>query len=189
VEDQAESLEAIESFQRYVDSDPDVGYSWSMADVLKSITQVFYDTDPRWGVISEEPAPIANLLFYYFGGATPSELAKSMDPSYTYSHVTFFCRNHKGENITRIIKRAQELGFSLAEIRELLALKANRTPTAGVEQNTPTFTPGSANFAVSAATARSTWLKPAERRATWRVPAEARRPSTTIGLNLQRTRA
>ncbi len=105
---QPESLEAIESFQRYVDSDPDVGYSWSMADVLKSITQVFYDTDPRWGVISEEPAPIANLLFYYFGGATPSELAKSMDPSYTYSHVTFFCRNHQGDTVARIIQRCRD---------------------------------------------------------------------------------
>jgi predicted RND superfamily exporter protein len=105
---QPESLEAIESFQRYVAADPDVGYSWSMADVLKSITQVFYDTDPRWGVISEEPGPIANLFFYYFGGATPSEISKSMDPSYTYSHVTFFCRNHQGDTVARIIQRCRE---------------------------------------------------------------------------------
>ena len=105
---QPESLEAIESFQRYVAVDPDVGYSWSMADVLKSITQVFYDTNPRWGVISEEPGPVANLFFYYFGGATPSEIAKSMDPSYTYSHVTFFCRNHQGDTVARIIQRCRD---------------------------------------------------------------------------------
>jgi predicted RND superfamily exporter protein len=105
---QPESLEAIESFQRYVAADPDVGYSWSMADVLKSITQVFYDTDPRWGVISEEPGPVANLFFYYFGGATPSEIAKSMDPSYTYSHVTFFCRNHQGDTVARIVQRCRD---------------------------------------------------------------------------------
>ena len=41
--------------------------------------------------------------------------------------------------------------ISITRLRPIL----RATPTAGVEQKTPTFTPGSANFAVSAATARS----------------------------------
>ena len=105
---QPAAIEAIESFEHHIAADPDVGYSWSIADVVKSITQVFYDTNPRWGVIDENPARMANLLFYYFGGATPSELAKSMDPSYTYTHVTFFCRNHQGDTVMRIIARCRD---------------------------------------------------------------------------------
>ena len=102
------ALDAMESFQRYVDSDPDVGYSFSLADIVKSINMVFFDTDPRWGVIPEEVGRIANLFFFYFAGSPPSETSKYLDPSYTNGHVTFFCRNHQGETVARIINRCRE---------------------------------------------------------------------------------
>jgi predicted RND superfamily exporter protein len=102
------ALDAMESFQRYVDTDPDVGYSFSLADIVKSINMVFFDTDPRWGVIPEEVGRIANLFFFYFAGSPPSETSKYLDPSYTNGHVTFFCRNHQGETVARIINRCRE---------------------------------------------------------------------------------
>jgi predicted RND superfamily exporter protein len=103
-----QSQEAMEAFQRYVDSDPEVGYSFSLADIVKSINMVFYDTQPRWGVIPEEIGRIANLFFFYFAGAPPSETSKYLDPSYTNAHVTFFCRNHQGDTVARIIERCRE---------------------------------------------------------------------------------
>ena len=102
------ALEAMESFQRYVDGDPDVGYSFSVADIVKSINMVFFDTDPRWGVIPEEVGRIANLFFFYFAGSPPSETSKYLDPSYTNGHVTFFCRNHQGDTVARIINRCRD---------------------------------------------------------------------------------
>ncbi|MBI2963961.1 MAG: MMPL family transporter [Deltaproteobacteria bacterium] len=103
-----QSIEAMEAFQRYVDSDPEVGYSFSLADIVKSINMVFYDTQPRWGVIPEEIGRIANLFFFYFAGSPPSETSKYLDPSYTNAHVTFFCRNHQGDTVARIIERCRE---------------------------------------------------------------------------------
>src|SRR5204862_424573 len=47
-------------------------------------------------------------FFIFFSGSPPTETAKYVDPSYTTAHVTFFARNHKGDNIARIIKRCQE---------------------------------------------------------------------------------
>jgi predicted RND superfamily exporter protein len=102
------SLEAMESFQRYVDSDPEIGYSFSLADIVKSINMVFFDTQPRWGVIPEEVGRVANLFFFYFAGSPPSETSKYLDPSYTMAHVTFFCRNHQGDTVERIINRCRE---------------------------------------------------------------------------------
>src|ERR1044071_9892301 len=98
----------MESFQRYVDSDADVGYSFSLADIVKSINMVFFDTDPRGGVIPEEVGRFSNLFFFYFAGAPPSETSKYLDPSYTMAHVTFFCRNHQGDTVARIINRCRE---------------------------------------------------------------------------------
>jgi uncharacterized protein len=103
-----EAEDAMESFQRYVDSDPEIGYSFSLADIVKSINMVFFDAQPRWGVIPEEIGRIANLFFFYFAGAPPSETSKYLDPSYTMAHVTFFCRNHQGDTVARIINRCRE---------------------------------------------------------------------------------
>ena len=102
------SLEGMEAFQRYVDADPDVGYSFSLADILKSINMVFYDIQPRWGVIPTDVGRISNLFFFYFVGAPPSESSKYLDPSYTNAHVTFFCRNHQGDTVARIIARCRD---------------------------------------------------------------------------------
>ena len=101
-------VDAMESFQRYVDSDPEIGYSFSLADIVKSINMVFFDTEPRWGVIPEQTGRIANLFFFYFAGSPPSETSKYLDPSYTMAHVTFFCRNHQGDTVARIIDRCRE---------------------------------------------------------------------------------
>ncbi|MGH9200797.1 MAG: efflux RND transporter permease subunit, partial [Vicinamibacterales bacterium] len=103
-----EAEATMEAFQRYVDSDPEVGYSFSLADIVKSINMVFYDTQPRWGVVPEEIGRIANLFFFYFASAPPSETSKYLDPSYTNAHVTFFCRNHQGDTVARIIGRCKE---------------------------------------------------------------------------------
>ena len=109
---------------------------------------------------------IANLFFYYFGGATPSELAKSMDPSYTYSHVTFFSRNHQGDTVRRIIQRCREyiakfpskaVDFRLAggligvtaaanlEIvkNDILTACSNRDPSSDVERASTLVSSGS----------------------------------------------
>src|SRR5882724_12024519 len=103
-----EAVSAMESFQRFVDSDPEIGYSFSLAEIVKSINLVFFDTDPRWGVIPESTSRIANLFFFYFAGSPPSETSKYLDPSYTNGHVTFFCRNHQGDTVARIINRCRE---------------------------------------------------------------------------------
>jgi len=98
----------MEGFQRYVDSDPEIGYCFSLADIVKSINMVFFDTEPRWGVIPEQVSRIANLFFFYFAGSPPSETSKYLDPSYTNGHVTFFCRNHQGDTVARLINRCRD---------------------------------------------------------------------------------
>ncbi len=101
-------LKTMERFQRYLERDPDVGYSFSLADIVQSINMTFYDMQPRWSVVPAEIPKISSLFFYYFAGAPPGETSRFLDPSYTVSHVTFYCRNHQGDNVARIIKHARE---------------------------------------------------------------------------------
>jgi len=100
-------LNVMESFQRYLERDKDIGYSFSLADIIQSINMTFYDLQPRWGVIPAEIPKISSLFFYYFASAPPGETAKYLDPSYTVSHVTFFCKNHQGDNVARIVEHVR----------------------------------------------------------------------------------
>ena len=95
----------MEKFQRQLERDPDVGYSFSLADIVQSINMTFYDLQPRWSVIPHEIPKISSLFFYYFAGAPPGETSRFLDPSYTTSHVTFYARDHQGDNVARMIDR------------------------------------------------------------------------------------
>jgi hypothetical protein len=101
-------LRTMEKFQRYLERDRDIGYSVSLTDILRSVNMVFHELEPKWGVIPSNARDVAQTFFIFFSGSPPTETAKWVDPSYTTSHVTFFARNHKGDNIARIIARCQE---------------------------------------------------------------------------------
>jgi len=72
------------------------------------VNMVFHELEPKWGVIPNNTRDVAQTFFIFFSGSPPTETAKYVDPSYTTAHVTFFARNHKGDNVTRIIERCKE---------------------------------------------------------------------------------
>ncbi|MGD0946129.1 MAG: MMPL family transporter [Candidatus Binatia bacterium] len=113
-----ETLRAMETFQRHLERDPSVGYSFSLADIIRAVNMVFHELEPKWGVIPDNWVDVGGLFFIYFSGSPPSETAKYVTPDYTTAHVTFFCKDHKGENIRRIIKECKDF-ISGTEIEDL----------------------------------------------------------------------
>jgi hypothetical protein len=101
-------LRTMEKFQRHLERDPDVGYSFSLADILRAVNMVFHELEPKWGVIPNDWIDVGGLFFVFFSGSPPSETAKYVTPDYATAHVTFYAKNHKGDNIRRIIERARE---------------------------------------------------------------------------------
>jgi predicted RND superfamily exporter protein len=104
-------LRRMEEFQRTMERDPSIGYSFSLADIIRAVNMVFHELEPKWGVIPNSWVDVGGLFFIYFSGSPPTETAKYVDPSYTTAHVTFFCKDHKGENIRRIIHRCKQFIF------------------------------------------------------------------------------
>ncbi len=101
-------LRRMEEFQRTMERDPSIGYSFSLADIIRAVDMVFHELEPKWGVIPNSWVDVGSLFFIYFSGSPPTETAKYVDPSYTTAHVTFFAKDHKGENIRRIIHRSKQ---------------------------------------------------------------------------------
>jgi hypothetical protein len=112
------ALRRMEAFQRLLERDPGVGYSFSLADIIRAVNSVFHELEPKWGVIPNNWVDIGGLFFIYFSGSPPTETAKYVDPSYTTAHVTFFCKDHKGDNIRRIVHRCKDfiLGSQLEDL-------------------------------------------------------------------------
>jgi hypothetical protein len=59
-------------------------------------------------VIPDNWVDIGGLFFIYFAGTPPTESEKYVTPDYKTSHVTFFCKDHKGQNIRRVIYRSKK---------------------------------------------------------------------------------
>jgi len=129
------ALRNMERFQRHLERDPSVGYSFSLADIIRAVNSVFHELEPKWGVIPDSWVDIGGLFFIYFSGSPPSETAKYVDPSYTTAHVTFFCKDHRGENIRRIIKESKTF-ISDTEIEDLgitIAAQDGKVTVTGVK--------------------------------------------------------
>jgi hypothetical protein len=101
-------LETMEDFQRTVERDPNVGTSFSLADVVKTVHMVYFDLNPRFGVIPISRGEAASVIAFAFGGVSPSESGRYLNLAHSDAHVTFFCRNHQGDVVARIIQRCRE---------------------------------------------------------------------------------
>jgi predicted RND superfamily exporter protein len=102
-----QTLHTMERFQRYLERDRDVGYSFSLTDILRTVNMVFHELEPKWGVIPNTVRDVGQTFFIFFANSPPTETSKYVTPDYQTAHVTFFCRNHKGDNIARIIEYAK----------------------------------------------------------------------------------
>jgi predicted RND superfamily exporter protein len=102
------TLRTMEKFQRFLERDRDVGYSFSLTDILRTVNMVFHELEPKWGVVPNTVRDVGQTFFIFFANSPPTETSKYVTPDYQTAHVTFFCRNHKGDNIARIIKYAQQ---------------------------------------------------------------------------------
>ncbi|MGH7820379.1 MAG: PDZ domain-containing protein, partial [Candidatus Binatia bacterium] len=102
------ALRSMQGLQRFLERDPEVGYSFSLVDILTAVNAVFHELEPKWGVIPNNWVDVGGLFFVFFSTSPPTETAKYVDAAYTTSHVTFFCRNHKGDTIRRIMQRTED---------------------------------------------------------------------------------
>src|SRR3989454_5065859 len=103
-----QALRTMVQFPRFLERDPAVGYSFSLGDILRSVNMVFHELEPKWGVIPNTARDVGQTFFVFFANLPPTETSKYVTPDYATAHVTFFCRNHKGDNIARIIKRCED---------------------------------------------------------------------------------
>ncbi len=103
-----EVLRAIEKFQRYMERDPSVGASFSFVDILPVVNSAIHDLEAKWEVLPRTPSQVSLLLAAYFNGTSYNDTNRFIDFNLRSAPIWFYCTDHKGENIRRVLQRARE---------------------------------------------------------------------------------
>ncbi len=100
-------LQQTARFQRYMELQPEIGGSVSLADLIPSVNRVLNEGNPRFLDLGADASQNGELLYMYIAGADPDDLDRFTDSAYAHGSVTLFFRNHTGETIRTAVARAR----------------------------------------------------------------------------------
>lgn len=102
------ALEAIGSFQRFMESQPEVGATLSMADIVPSMKRVLREGNPRYEEFGNSQTENGEILYLFTAGTDPGDIDRFVDPQYKDASITLFFRDHTGQTIRTAISRVKE---------------------------------------------------------------------------------
>jgi uncharacterized protein len=91
-----------------MERDPSVGASFSFVDILPVVNSAIHDLEAKWEVLPRTPSQVSLLLAAYFNGTSYNDTNRFIDFNLRSAPIWFYCTDHKGENIRRVLQRARE---------------------------------------------------------------------------------
>lgn len=102
-------LKTIEEFQEYMELDPNAGGSKALPQVVRTVSRVLHNNDPKWHRLPPDAYTVAGLLFQYENSAPiPEALSEYVDTFAQDANITVYYKDHRGSTITRALERAEE---------------------------------------------------------------------------------
>src|SRR5690554_3898575 len=103
-----ETLESIQKFQRFMELQPEVGGTLSLADILPAVNRTLREGNPRYEELGETQYINGELLYLYEVNAEPGDLDRYVDTDRSNGSITLFFRDRQGETIRTAISRIKE---------------------------------------------------------------------------------
>jgi predicted RND superfamily exporter protein len=101
-------LESMQTFQKFMEAQPEVGGSYSLADIIPLVKQSVREDNPRYSEFGNDANENGELMYMYVSGTDPGDMARFADNTYTNAAVTLYFRDHKGETIRTAVARVKE---------------------------------------------------------------------------------
>jgi uncharacterized protein len=101
-------LDGMSQFQKYMEAQPEVGGSISLADILPQVKRVLREGNPMYlenGLSANENSELA---FMFVSGSDPGDMNRYADADAKNGAVTLFFRDHQGETIRTAIARVRD---------------------------------------------------------------------------------
>lgn len=105
------TLAGLRRLQDWLESQPEVGGTTSIADYLMLVNQAFHDNDPAYHVLPENRTLTAQLLFL----SANDELDRIVDSRYQTTNIVIRSRTADSEDMARLLKRINERLATLPE--------------------------------------------------------------------------
>lgn len=97
-----EYLAAIADLQRYMMTDPALGGSKGLPDLIVRVNRLLHNNDPRWLRAPEDPGYTGGLMFAYMASSPiPGALKEFTNPATTDANIILYYKDHQGSTIRR----------------------------------------------------------------------------------------
>src|SRR5258706_974565 len=122
-----EGLSLMQSFQRHMELDPEVGATFSFSDQVSQVNRLFHGGFPKWSVIPINDADSAMLFQLSMTGACPGDFDRLFKNDFSAGNVTVWYKDHRGETVERARTRASDFAtgnhhnYSARELKVRLA--------------------------------------------------------------------
>ncbi len=104
----AETLNELDRFQRYMEQGVNAGGSMTATTMLKTVFRAFHEGDPKWEMLPSEDRHVSQLFFMLTAGTRRGEMDRFFTPDYTNATITVFYKNQDHETIKSAIARAKD---------------------------------------------------------------------------------
>lgn len=103
-----EVLNSMLKFQRFMEAQPEIGGTLSIANVLSSVKGILYEGNPRYEELGRDKLENGELMYLFVAGTEPGDLDRFSDAQYDNGAVTLFFRDHQGATIRTAIARIKD---------------------------------------------------------------------------------
>ena len=102
-------LRGMERLQAFLDTQPDVGKTQSMVDLIKRMNQAMHGDDKAYYAVPDSQDLVAQYLFLYSLSGDPQDFDNLVDHDYRRATVWTFIKNDSTTNADMIARRAQAI--------------------------------------------------------------------------------
>lgn len=99
------TLQAMDDLQHFLESQPQVGKTISIADFLKRMNQAMHNDDPRFFKIPQDQQLVSQYLFLYSMSGDPGDFDSYVDYGYRRAKLTAFIKTDSTAYIEDLIKK------------------------------------------------------------------------------------
>jgi predicted RND superfamily exporter protein len=109
----AGALTAMEEMADHMQQVKGASGSVTIVDLVKQLSRLQHEGDPKWGLIPVNPKEIGQLIYTFTQNAAVGSLSFFMDPSARYGSIITLFREHSHDTIMDSIASAKQFGDKL----------------------------------------------------------------------------
>jgi len=100
-----EVVKALADLQAHMLTDPALGGTKGLPDLIRAVNRITHYNDPRWYALPDDPRLIGGLMFLYMmSSPIQGALLEYLDTDETNANIVFYYKDHQGKTIRRAIE-------------------------------------------------------------------------------------